>query len=67
MKVTVEHTDSFTKEIELEEGSRIQDVLDRFQIKYDFVITMLNGKPSPIDEKLMDSDVLKVITVVSGG
>ena len=67
MKVTVDIMGSFEKEIEIEDGARIKDVLDSFKITYDFVITMLNGKPVPIDEELKDGDTLKIVTVVSGG
>jgi len=67
MKLTVDVMGSFEKEIELGDGARIKDVLDSFKVKYDFVITMLNGKAVPIDEELKNGDTLKIVTVVSGG
>ena len=67
MKITIEHIGSFKKDIEIKDGARIQDVLDSFKIKYDFVITMVDDKVVPINKELVDGDALKVVTVVSGG
>ena len=67
MNISVEHLGSLKKDMEFPEGSRVQDVLDHLRIIYSFVITMLNERPVPIDEELKDGDVLKVVTVVSGG
>jgi len=67
MNISVEHLGSFKQDTKFPEGSRVQDVLDHFNITYSFVITMLNERPVPIDELLKEGDVLKVVTVVSGG
>ncbi|HID71283.1 MAG TPA: MoaD/ThiS family protein, partial [Thermoplasmata archaeon] len=55
------------KELEIEEGEKVQDVLDKLNIKYDFVVTFLDEKPVPIDEPLKENCKLKVLVVVSGG
>jgi len=66
MRIRVEYQDE-KKELEIEEGEKVQDVLDKLNIKYDFVVTFLDEKPVPIDEPLKENCKLKVLVVVSGG
>ncbi len=67
MKIRFENGEFKEEELELPDGSKVQNVLDRFNIIYSFVLTLVNDIPVPLDQELVDSDCLKVLTVVSGG
>ena len=56
-----------TKQIKIKEKSKVIDVLEKFKIKPDTVITTLENKPIPIDEKLKDGQELTILQVSSGG
>jgi len=56
-----------TKKIELEPGSKAEDILKKINLKPDTVIIMHNDKPMPIDEELKDGQELTILQVSSGG
>ena len=53
--------------MELTNKSTILDALSEMEIAPDIVLTFMEGKPVPIDTMLHDSDVVKLLVVVSGG
>ncbi|MFB6076466.1 MAG: MoaD/ThiS family protein [Candidatus Aenigmatarchaeota archaeon] len=54
-------------EIEIEEGSIIEDVLERVGINKETVIVKRNGKIIPPEEDVNDKDYLECIRIISGG
>jgi len=56
-----------TKEVNLEKGSTIEDLLRKINLKPDTLIVMNKDKPIPIDDNLNDSQELTIIQVSSGG
>ena len=68
MKVTVEISRTKeTKTIELNNGSLVQDVLKKINMKPDTLIVMNKKTPIPIDTELNGGEELTVIQVSSGG
>ncbi len=68
MKITVEISRTKeTKTIELNNGSLVQDVLKKINMKPDTLIVMNNKNPIPIDTKLNGGEELTIIQVSSGG
>lgn len=55
------------KELNLNKGSTVQDILKKIDIKPDTVIVMNKNRPIPIDEKIRENDQLTIIQVSSGG
>ena len=56
-----------TKEVNLEKGSTIEDLLRKINLKPDTLIVMNKDKPVPIDDTLNDGQELTIIQVSSGG
>lgn len=69
MKVTatVLPTKKETVSVELPEGSTVEDLVRALSYLPDGWIAVRDGQPLPADEPLRDGDVLKLISVVSGG
>jgi len=66
IKIKLSRTNE-TKEIELQTGSTVNDVLKKINLKPDTVIVMSNDKPVPVDEVLIDGQDLTILQVSSGG
>jgi len=56
-----------TKKIQIESGSKAEDVLKKINLKPDTVIIMYNDHPIPIDEEIKDGQELTILQVSSGG
>ena len=56
-----------TKEVNLEKGSTIEELLRKINLKPDTLIVMSKDKPVPIDDTLNDGQELTIIQVSSGG
>ena len=56
-----------TKEVNLEKGSTIEELLRKINLKPDTLIVMNKDKPVPIDDTLNDGQELTIIQVSSGG
>ena len=68
MKISVELSrEKVKKEIDLEEGSTVLDLLKKLKLKPDTIIVMNNNMPIPDDDVLHDNQNLSIITVSSGG
>ena len=68
MKISVELSrEKVKKEIDLEEGSTVLDLLKKLKLKPDTIIVMNNNMPIPDDDILHDNQSLSIITVSSGG
>ncbi len=68
MKVTVEFLPSRRETIvNLSPGSNGLDLAKHLRLAPDVHILVRNDVPIPIDEELRDDDVVRVISVVSGG
>ena len=55
------------KEVNIENGTTIENLLIKLDYKPDTVIVMNNNKPLPIDDVLKDESELIIIQVSSGG
>jgi sulfur carrier protein ThiS len=66
IKVKISRTNE-NKDIQLEKGSTVIDVLNKLRIKPDTVVVMSSKTPIPIDEDLKDKQELTIIQVFSGG
>ncbi|MGB9793876.1 MULTISPECIES: MoaD/ThiS family protein [Caldisericum] len=54
--------------IDIEEGSTVEDVLNRFGIKErKYIIVLVNLKRAWFEDKLNDGDVVSVFSPVGGG
>ena len=68
MNITVRLTrKNEEKQIEIKDKSKIEDVLNKLDLKPDTVIVMYKNQPLPIDEKLIDGQELTILQVSSGG
>jgi len=68
VKISVELSrEKVKKEIDLEEGSTVLDLLKKLKLKPDTIIVMNNNMPIPDDDILHDNQSLSIITVSSGG
>ena len=68
MKITVKISrNNVIKTIDLEKGSKIQDVLTKINMKPDTLIVMNKNKPIPIDDEVKEGDELTILQVSSGG
>ena len=66
IKIKLSRTNE-TKEIELQTGSTVNDVLKKINLKPDTVIVVNNDKPVPVDDKVEDGQDFTIIQVSSGG
>ena len=55
------------KIIDLNQGSTVNILLDKLNMKPDTVIVMKDNSPIPIDKELNDQDELTIVLVSSGG
>jgi sulfur carrier protein ThiS len=55
------------KEIEMQKGSTIIELLKKMQLKPDTLIVLRDNKPIPIDDMLENDQELQIIQVASGG
>jgi sulfur carrier protein ThiS len=55
------------KEVNLEEGSLVLDLLKKLKLKPDTIIVLKNNLPIPVDDQLKDKQILSIIMVSSGG
>jgi len=68
VKVTIKISrNNEIKTIDLEKGSKIQDVLTKINMKPDTLIVMNKNKPIPIDDEVKEGDELTILQVSSGG
>ncbi len=68
MKITIKISrNNEIKTIDLEKGSKIQDVLTKINMKPDTLIVMNKNKPIPIDDEVKERDELTILQVSSGG
>ena len=68
MKITVNITRSKErKKIEINNGSEVQDLLFKLNLKPDTIIVLNNNQPVPIDDEILDGQELTIIQVSSGG
>ena len=56
-----------TKEVNLEKGSTIEDLIRQINLKPDTIIVIDKKKPIPITEVLIDNQELTILQVSSGG
>lgn len=63
MKVTIHGKG----DIDVDEGARIQDIVESFNFHKDMVVVVKDDMPVPMDMRLKEGDVLTIISVVSGG
>ena len=66
IKVKISRTNK-EKEIQLEKGSTVIDLLNKLKIKPDSVVVMSNKTPIPFDDNLKDKQEIVIIQVFSGG
>ena len=66
IKIKLSRTNE-TKELTTEEGTTINDVLKKINLKPDTIIVMNKDKPIPIDDEIKDEQELTIIQVSSGG
>lgn len=66
IKVKISRTNE-TKQISIEKGLTVEDVLKKINLKPDTVIIINKSKPIPIDEVVKDGEELTIIQVSSGG
>ena len=66
IKIKLSRTNE-NKEIELQTGSTVNDVLKKINLKPDTVIVMSNDKPVPVDDKVEDGQDFTIMQVSSGG
>ena len=69
MKVTIHllPTRKERKVVELDEGASVEQAIRALGLIPDSWIPVRENLPLPLDEPLEDGDVLKLISVVSGG
>ena len=66
IKVKISRTNK-EKEIQLEKGSTVIDLLNKLKIKPDTVVVMRNKSPIPIDDTLDEKQEIMILQVFSGG
>ncbi len=68
MHIEVQLPRSNKKErIQIEEHTSILKILEKFNIKPDTCLTLINNKPIPVDTIMQDEQTLTLIEVTSGG
>jgi len=55
------------KEIEINNGLLILDLLKKINLNTNKTIVLRNNTPIPIDEKIIEGEILTIIEVSSGG
>lgn len=55
------------KEIDLETGSTVENILKKLNLKPDTVIIMNKYKTIPVDDEIKDEEELTILQVSSGG
>jgi sulfur carrier protein len=63
MKVFIENKN---KEVNIKPG-RVADILESLEINPQTVIVIRNNEVVTEDEKLKESDIIKILSVISGG
>ena len=66
VKVKISRTNEI-KQVDIEKGSTVQDLLKQINLKPDTIIVMNNNKPIPIDNELEGMGDLIILQVASGG
>ena len=66
IKVKISRTNE-TKEVDLENGATVQNLLKKINLKPDTIIVLNNNKPIPIDDELRNGEELTILQVSSGG
>jgi sulfur carrier protein ThiS len=66
IKVKISRTNE-TKEVSLENGTTVQDLLKKINLKPDTIIVINKDKPIPIDDEIKDGEELTILQVSSGG
>jgi sulfur carrier protein ThiS len=56
-----------TKEIDLNEGATVEELLKKLRLKPDTTIAISNNTPIPVDDILNNGQEILVIQVSSGG
>ena len=56
-----------TKEIDLNPGSKVYDLLKKIQRRPDSVIVLKGNTPIPVDDILDDKQEISILQVASGG
>jgi len=56
-----------TLQVSLQKDSTIQNLLKHLSIKPDTCITLVNNKPTPLDETIIDGQKVMILEVTSGG
>ena len=55
------------EQIKIEEDASILKILEKFNIKPDTCLTLINNKPIPVDTIIQDGQTLILVEVTSGG
>jgi sulfur carrier protein ThiS len=66
IKVKISRTNE-TKEVNLENGASVQNLLEKINLKPDTIIVLNNNKPVPIDDELSNGEEITILQVSSGG
>ena len=66
IKITLLRTNE-KKEINLENNSKVENLLKKLNLKPDTIIILHKNKPIPIDDLLKDGQELTIMQVSSGG
>jgi sulfur carrier protein len=56
-----------TKEVDIEPGSSVNDLLMNIQLKPDAIIVLRDNIPIPVDDILTEEQELRIVQVASGG
>ena len=67
MKVKVRVWGRDETELDLPEGSTVEELLGRLGIERETVVVKINDKISPESERLSDGDEVLIIPIVTGG
>ena len=67
MKVRVRVWGRDETELDLPEGSTVEELLGRLGIERETVVVKINDKISPESERLSDGDEVLIIPIVTGG
>jgi sulfur carrier protein ThiS len=67
IKVTLLPHNKEVQEVEMEQGTTCQDLLEKLELAYDAHIVTRSNEPISIDEELIENDNIGIIKVVSGG
>ena len=55
------------KELDMNTGSTVSDLLEKLHLKPDTVIVLKGSIPVPVDDVITDMEELKIVQVASGG